>query len=306
MHRWTQAMRAGRFEDAWALSDEGLAARDPTTRDDPRLDYHQRWVWDGRDFDRRDVLVRCYHGLGDTIQFARYLPLLAQRAASVTLEAPPRLAPLLGRLDGIDAIIPFNVANPAPPAECDIEITELAHALRCSPGAAPSPYLAVPPAALPAGTIGLCYGAGEWDTARSIPPALLESLCRTRSCLTLVVEPTGLPVLNPGGCPFDLEATASLVASCALVITVDTMIAHLAGALGRPTWLLLKAEPDWRWTPGVTDTPWYPTMRLFHQREPGAWEPVLRAVQQALTEPLSTGAFLDGPHVLPARSGLVG
>jgi len=282
MQRWTLAMRSGCFEEAWTLSEQALALRDPAKRDDPALPYHLRWVWDGRPFEGRDVLVRCYHGLGDTFQFARYLPLLAERAASVALEVHPRLIPLFQDMRGLKRIIPFDPAHPAPPSECDIEICELAFALRMAPQAAPPPYLSALPAALPQGTIGLCYAAGEWDPARSIPPALLAPLCRDRTCLTLVAEPTTLPVLNPAGCPFDIAATASLVASCALVITVDTMVAHLAGALGRPTWLLLKDEPDWRWTPGARDTPWYPAMRLFHQPRPGAWEPVLREIERVL------------------------
>ena len=308
MQRWTEAIRGERYEEAWALSDQALRARDPVTRDDPALPYHQRWVWDGRPFEGRHVLVRCYHGLGDTIQFARDLPLLASHAASVSLEVQPSLIPLLKDMAGLEQLIPFDPARPTPPSECDIEITELAFALRSTPEAAPPPYLHAPRAALPEGTIGLCYSAGDWDRSRSINAGLLAPLCCGRPCLTLVAEPTTLPVINPAGCPFDMEATASLVASCALVITVDTMIAHLAGALGRPTWLLLKAEPDWRWTPGAARSPWYPTMRLFHQKQPGDWQPVLREVARALQSHHfnSAGAPADEPVVQPACSGLVG
>lgn len=302
MQRWTQAMRGERFADAWALSEATLKARDPATRDDPRLPYDQRWVWDGRPFAGRDVLVRCYHGLGDTLQFARFLPLLARDAASVSLEVQPRLLPLLANVPGVARLIAFDPAEPTPPSECDIEITELPFALRVPPAAAPPPYLHAPPAACPPGITGLCYGAGDWDADRSIPPELLTPLCRGRSCVTLVAEPTTLPVGNPAGCPFDLPATAALVASCALVITVDTMIAHLAGALGRPTWLLLKAEPDWRWTPGARGTPWYPDMRLFHQQRPGEWRPVLREVAEAL-ETFANPA--PGAVMLPPTSPLV-
>ncbi len=92
---WTAAMRRGDFTAAWRISDAVLATRDPATRDDPGLPYHLRWVWDGAPLDGRDVLVRCYHGLGDTIQFARYLAPLRARAARVTLEAPPELRALL-------------------------------------------------------------------------------------------------------------------------------------------------------------------------------------------------------------------
>ncbi|MDP1027728.1 glycosyltransferase family 9 protein [Sphingomonas sp. KR1UV-12] len=274
MTPWIDAMRAGRFEAAWALERATIAARDPATRDDPALPYHQRWVWDGRAVDGREVLVRCYHGLGDTIQFARYLPVLAERARFVTLEVQPHLATLLAGL-GVDRIVPFDPARPLPPAECDIEITELPCALGVSPADLAAPYIAHLPAALPPDTIGLCHRAGDWDPEREVSEALLQPLCARYDCLTLAAAPTRLPVLNPAGCPLDMAQTAALVAGVDLVVTVDTMIAHLAGAMGRPTWLLLKSEPDWRWSPCARDSAWYPTMRLYAQPRAGDWAAVL-------------------------------
>jgi hypothetical protein len=279
---WIDAMRAGCFEKAWAIADCLDARRDPATRDDPALPYHLRWVWDGTPFDGKHVLVRCYHGLGDTIQFARFLPRLAARAASVTVEAQERLCGLLAGTAGIDRLVPFDPAAALPRAECDIEITELAFALRERPSRAPPPYLRVAPAALPAGTIAICYASGAWDADRSVPASLFASICRSARCITLVAEPTDLPVLNPAGCPYDMAATASLAAAADLIITVDTMIAHLAGAMARPTWLLLKAEPDWRWPAGDRSSPWYPSMRLFAQPRPGDWPAAVRAVERAL------------------------
>ena len=263
-----------------------IAARDSATRDDPTLPYHLRWVWDGRPFDGCDVLVRCYHGLGDTLQYARYLPALAARARSVTVEAQARLVPLLAQIAGV-TVLPFDLAAPRSPAECDIEITELPLALRLAPEAVTAPYLRWSAADLPAGTIGLCAQAGEWDAERSIPLALLEPLCAAHSVVMLTPGATDLPCRNPAGCPFDMGETAALVAGVDLVVTVDTMIAHLAGALGRPTWLLLKAEPDWRWNPARRDTPWYPTMRLYPQSTHGDWSPVLAAVRADLDAPPS-------------------
>lgn len=279
---WVSAMRAGRYADAWTLAARTLAARDPAGRDDPAHPYHLRWVWDGRAVDGREVLVRCYHGLGDTIQFARFLPALAARAASVTLEVQPRLIPLIATITDRVTMAPFDPAHPLPHAAIDLEITELDFALRVTPDAAPPPYLAAPPAALPGGAIALCYGSGEWDRARSIPPALFAPLCRRAPCITLMPEPTALDVLNPQGCPLDMPATASLVSGAALVITVDTMVAHLAGALGKPTWLLLKAEPDWRWAPDQPGSAWYPSMRLYVQPRPGDWASVLSRVERDL------------------------
>lgn len=282
LQHWVAAMRAGEYERAWALAAEALVARDPATCNDPRQPYHKRWVWDGQPFDGKHVLVRCYRGLGDTLQFARYLPLVAERAASVSLEVQPRLIPLLEGTPGLSRVIPFDPASLAPPSECDLEITELDFALRIPPTAVPAPYLRARGAVLPAGTVALCYGAGEWDPERSIPPQLLAPLCRLAPCITLMPEPCDLPVLNPQGCPFEMGATAALVAASDLVITVDTMIAHLAGALGKPTWLLLKAEPDWRWSPQERTTPWYDSMRLFVQPSPGDWIDVAAQVARAL------------------------
>jgi len=277
---WIAAMRAGRFEDAWALTERDLRSRDPARRDDPDLPYHLRWVWDRRPFDGRRVLVRCYHGFGDTIQFARYLPALGRRASSLTVEVQPQLLPLLSQMPGIN-FVPFDPAHPLKSAECDIEIMELAFALRMRPDELPSPYLHVPAAERSRSAIGLCHQASDWDAERCIPSGLLASICRDHDCVALVPGKCGLAVRNPGGCSFDILETASLVGSAGLVITVDTMIAHLAGALGRPTWLLLKADPDWRWSLGRT-SPWYQSMRLYRQPRAGDWAWVVAEVERDL------------------------
>jgi hypothetical protein len=278
---WVRAIRAGDHVAAWAVSERQAALRPREERDNPALPYHLRWVWDLAPLEGRDVLVRCYHGLGDTIQFLRFLPELRRRAASVTLEVQPRLIPLLPN-DCADRVHPFDPAHPLKPAERDVEIMELSFALRTAPGACPPPYLMTPPADLPPGTIGLCCVSGDWDSQRSIPPDLFAPLVQGRECVTLDAQPTTLPVRNPQGCPFDMAQTAALVAGCALVITVDTMIAHLAGALGRPVWLLLKHEPDWRWAPRSGRSEWYPSARLYAQPRPGDWASVIDTVAHEL------------------------
>lgn len=282
LQEWARAMREGDYERAWDLHRDALASRPDQGCDDPALPYHLRWVWDTRDVGGRHVLVRCYHGLGDTIQFLRFLPPLRQRAASVTLEIQPRLIPLLGGDPPADRVVPFDPARPRTPAECNLEIMELSFALQCRPAAFPPPYLTVAPAPLAPGTIGICTRAGDWDQARSIPPELLLPLCEGRECITLDPQPAQLPVSNPEGCPFDIAKTAALIAGTALVITVDTMVAHLAGALNRPTWLLLKHEPDWRWSPRSERSEWYPTMRLYAQPQAGDWASVVKAVHRDL------------------------
>jgi hypothetical protein len=240
-----------------------------------------RWVWDGRPFEGRHVLVRCYHGLGDTIQFARYLSALARRAASLTVEVQPCLLPLLAPIGETIRFVPFDPAHPLPQSECDIEIMELGFALRLPPDQVPPPYLRAPAVEIAGNRIGICYRTSNWDEQRCLPAEQLASICRTRECVSLVPQACELPVANPAGCTMDMMETAALVASTALVISVDAMIAHLAGALGRPTWLLLKADPDWRWSLGRT-TPWYPSMRLYRQPRAGDWTSVIAEVEADL------------------------
>jgi hypothetical protein len=288
MSHWIASMRAGEYAAAWTLAEQERVERDPARRDDPSVPYHLRWVWDGSDYRGKHCLVRCYHGLGDTIQFARFLPVLRARAASVTVEVQSRLMNMLtgsASRNGHSAIrfLPFDEAHPLPPSECDLEITELGFALRATPDDSAMPYLAVSRGVLPQGTVGLCYGAGDWDASRSIPPELFAPHCAEARCITLMPEPTKLPVMNPAGCPFDIDVTAALVGATDLVVTVDTMVAHLAGAMGKPVWLLLKAEPDWRWPSEGHDTPWYPSMRIYSQPTAGDWPSVLERVRRDLT-----------------------
>jgi hypothetical protein len=282
---WMNAMRRADYAAAWDISDSVLAARDPGTRDDPALPYHRRWVWDGTPFAGQHVLVRCYHGLGDTLQFARYLPALRRLAASLTVEVQPELLSLLRTLPGPDRWVAFDPAAPLPPTKCDVEIMELCHALRLPPDAVVPPYLWVSPATCPQRTIGLCWQAGGWDADRSLPAEMLAAF-GTGPVLSLQRGPMALPagVLNPEGCPDDIARTAALIAGTEMVITVDTMVAHLAGALGHPAWLLLKHDADWRWMAGRTDSPWYPSMRIYRQRRQGDWAWVVAQVAAGLSQ----------------------
>lgn len=290
-------MRRGDFAAAWAINDAVLASRDPATRDEPGLPYHQRWVWDGRPFAGRHVLVRCYHGLGDTLQFARYLPALQRVATSLTVEVQPELLPLLRSLPGPDRWVAFDPAAPLPPMECDLEIMELAHALRLPPAAITPPYVFVAPAFCPPRTIGLCWQAGGWDADRSLPFEMLAAVGGS-SVVSLQLGASPKGVLNPEGCSNDIVGTAALIAGTELVITVDTMVAHLAGALGHPTWLLLKHDADWRWMDGRTDSPWYPSMRIYRQRGEGDWAGVVAEVAADLSKRRQVDRADHGPMVV--------
>jgi hypothetical protein len=313
---WAAAMRRGDHAAAWRINDAVLVTS-PGRFDDPTLPYHLRRVWDGRSFDGRHVLVRCYHGLGDTLQFVRYLRPLRDRAASVTLEVQPALVPLLKRTLGVDRLIAFRPEAPAPPAECDIESMELAHALRLPPEAIVPPYLSVDPELVgdtrrelmarrgivgprPGASrgkdalVGVCAEAGNWDVERNVSLRELARALPDRTRPVRLQIPDGECLRWAEAPPTDVMQTAARISAADAVVTVDTMVAHLAGALGRPTWLLLKAESDWRWMEGRADSPWYPTMRLYRQRRPGDWSVPLLAVARDF------GARTEGGRVAEA------
>ncbi len=299
---WLAAMRAGDFTRAWQVNDAVLASRDSATRDDPRVPFHERWVWDGRPVDGARVLVRCYHGLGDTLQFWRYLRPLRARSRHVTVEVQPALIELLQDAPGPDALIPFDPARPSPSAECDIEIMELPHVLRLPPPAMRLPMRRLkaeaPHLEAPGPLVGVCWAAGGWDPARDIPLPLLAPLGRHASLVTLQRGQPSHGLLDPIDGSMDVVRTAALIASLDLVVTVDTMIAHLAGLLGCPVWVMLQRDADWRWMAGRTDSPWYPTARLFRQARQGDWSSVAAEVDATLgrlVSGASSGSFAGNP-----------
>jgi hypothetical protein len=304
--RWMDHMRRGEFEAAWAVSDAVLRARAGV----PcwHLPRHLQYVWDGRPLAGGRVLVRCYHGLGDTIQFIRYMPRLKALAAAVTVWAQPPLLPLLGTMDGIDRLLPLHDGTPDAAYDVDVELMELPHVFRTTLATVPAevPYLRVEPVPLPCGgrlAVGLAWRAGEWDARRSIPLALLAPLGKVPGIAWYILQRgpgliewrDGFGILPRAS---NLFEEARLIRALDLVISVDTMPAHLAGALGVPVWTLLPAKADWRWMDGRDDSPWYPTMRLFRQAEDGVWGPVIMRVAAALKR-LTTG----GRSVLVPKFG---
>jgi hypothetical protein len=290
--RWIEAMRRGDYVGAWAISDAVLAARDPGSKNDPEQPYHRRWVWNGTDPAGRDVLVRCYHGLGDTLQFARFLPLLATIARHVTVEAPPALIALLEASDLGVQYVPFEPAQPQPPSPCDIEIMELSHVLRVGPDSVPPPYLRNPRRDKTlvhdeAPIAGLCWRVGAWDHERSLPlcvvlPYLPPDWRIARLQPDLRADEDGLcPFTNDDTSLATILDTAALIGSTKLIVTVDTMVAHLAGALEHPAIVLLKYDADWRWESG-SRCGWYPRTRLFRQPRSGDWDGALSQLSSAL------------------------
>jgi len=285
-------MRRGEFDAAWEIGDAVLRARGGEPRDD--LPRHLQPVWNGAPVDSQRVLVRCYHGLGDTVQFIRFAPLLRRRAAEVTVWAQPALIPLLRTARGIDRLLPLHDAAPGVEYDVDVEVMELAHLLRATPATLPAevPYLHADPAPLPRDgrlAVGVVWKAGDWDDRRSVPLPLLAPLAALPGVTLHILQrgdalaerPAGLGVVSGSD---DVAETARVMRALDLVISVDSMPAHLAGALGVPVWTLLHVDADWRWMERREDTPWYPTMRLLRQEHPGAWEPVIARVVHGVRE----------------------
>ncbi|HEU0015646.1 MAG TPA: hypothetical protein VFQ45_18360 [Longimicrobium sp.] len=287
---WMRHARRGEWEEAWTISDTLLRSRGGAScRHWPR---HEQWVWDGTPLGGRRVLVRCYHGLGDTLQFIRYAPLVQRTAAEAVYRVQPKLIPLLRTVRGIGRLLPLHDGAPEVEHDVDVELMELAHVFRTTLATIPRdvPYLHVDPAPLPrTGRLaaGIVWRSGEWDERRSIPFPLLAPLREIGGVDWFVFQ--GGPGLeewdgsfgtHPGAA--DLLHEARLLRSLDVIVTVDTMTAHLAGALAVPVWTLLQAEADWRWMEGRGDSPWYPTMRLFRQEQAGDWEPVVARVAAEL------------------------
>jgi hypothetical protein len=290
--RWLEHMRRGEFKAAWALSDAVLRARAGVLC--WHLPRHQQYVWDGTPLDGKRVLVRCYHGLGDTIQFIRYAPLLKAIGATLLVWAQPALLPLLRTRRDIDWLLPLHDGTPEVAYDVEVEIMELPHAFRTTLATIPAevPYLYVDPLPLPrAGrlAVGLVWRAGGWDARRSIPFARLAPLLDVPGLAWYILQrgpglderPAGFGILPDVR---DLLAEARLIRGLDLVIAVDTMVAHLAGALGAPVWTLLPAQCDWRWLADRDDSPWYPSMRLFRQPRAGDWRTVIARVAAALEQ----------------------
>lgn len=292
---WMSAMRRGDFARAWAISDHILARRIARGDFDYTLPRHRQTIWDGRPLAGKHVLVRCYHGLGDTVMFIRFAKQLRALARQVSVWAQPQLVSLIARAQGVDRVLPLHDGIPDLTYDVDIEVMELAHALRVMPEAlaATVPYLHPARRAVSLHSdgrlrVGLIWAAGDWDPRRSLsidafgpltrlPHIALFSLQRG----TAPLRRTGFPIRDVSS--DDVETLAANLAALDLLISVDTFGAHLAGAMGVPVWMLLRRKCDWRWGDTGTRTPWYPSMRLFRQPREGDWRAVVRDVATALS-----------------------
>jgi hypothetical protein len=309
--QWTDAMRQDDFARAWRISDDSLRmylACPPAKHTGQR---HLQRIWRGERLAGKRVLVRCYHGLGDTIQFIRFAPALRRIACEVIVWVQPPLMSLVAAVDGVDRVLPLHDGTPEVEYDVDIEIMELAHALRvsadligdCVPYVRVSPSDVAPPPMHDSSTaprIGLVWEVGDWDKRRSVPAEAFRALgLETGAQIFSLQQGSGrgaaaqIPARDIAVA--DIADLARLILQLDLVITVDTMVAHLCGAIGAPVWTMLHADCDWRWPRDGSRSTWYPTMRLFHQDVPGCWQPVIAQMIAALREKTDFGTRLTAP-----------
>ena len=281
----------------------------------PRMNMPQ-WLGE-QEISGRTILLHAEQGHGDTLQFCRYVPLVAAAGATVVLAVQPLLGSLLETLPGVSRVAAPGDRELRADFRCSLLSLPLALAGRIRTIPARVPYLTSPQAKLEvwrdrlgprrAPRVGIAWSGNprhKNDRNRSMPLSQLAPIARLGLPLYCLQREMPLNDLHDfaafanveyfGEVLSDFTDTAALIAELDLVITVDTAVAHLAGAMGKPAWVLLPYAPDWRWMHDREDSPWYPTMRLLRQPRPGDWTAVLDRVRcdlVALLEHSRGGAF---------------
>ncbi len=286
-------LTAGRLPEGFALYDSRFAKFRPATIPGK--------AWTNETVRGRTILVTAEQGFGDTLQFVRYVPRLAAAGARVRLRVQPALLRLLANFPCTDSVTADDAALPV--FDMHVPIMSLPHRLRCDdPMPVHVPYIAADPsltaawrarlANLPGLRVGLAWAGNSGfvaDQFRSIAPASLAVFadCPGVSFVSLQKDAGALPplaILDDTARLTDFADTAALMAALDLIISVDTSVAHLAGALGREVWLLNRFDTCWRWLTGREDSIWYPTMRIFRQATPGNWTVPLAQAAARLRE----------------------
>jgi tetratricopeptide (TPR) repeat protein len=265
--------------------------------------------WDGGELKGRRILLHSEQGIGDTIHFIRYLPMVAQRVGRILLACQSSLLGLLRDFPNVEQLIGED--EPVPPFDEHCPLLSLPAIFKTELNNIPKPipYLHADPQIAARWKRRLAeYGSLEkvglvWagkpehgnDRRRSMnlaelaPLAQLSgiqfvSLQKGRGAKEAAHPPGGLQLFDAAEDLTDFAQTAGLIENLDLILTVDTAVAHLAGAMGKAVWVMLPFVPDWRWLLGRTDSPWYPTMRLFRQDRSGDWAAVVQSVLQSLRE----------------------
>jgi tetratricopeptide (TPR) repeat protein len=262
--------------------------------------------WKGEPIAGQRLLLLSEQGMGDMIQCLRYIERVAETGAEILVELPQRLLRLAAELPGVAQCV--ETSDPLPEFDCYLPMFQLPEIFETTVETIPNqvPYLRIPEAARRKAEqidwisnglrVGMCWTGspkhGE-NALRSIRLSALEPLLELPGVhfYSLQMGP-GAEQLEPYRdqivdlAPYsdDMADTAAQMEHLDLVVTIDTSVAHLAGALGRPVWVLLNALPDWRWMLDRSDSPWYPTARLFRQRQQGDWDAVIEDLQHALEQ----------------------
>ncbi|NOX37510.1 MAG: tetratricopeptide repeat protein [Calditrichaeota bacterium] len=302
--RWNRALLLlllGRYKEGWQ-------------------DYELRWkrgklkprpfdqpTWDGRPLPDGRLLIYCEQGLGDCLQFIRYLPMVKERVGQVILECPRSLKRLLAGLPEIDTLV--VAGDPLPPFDEQIALLSLPRVFQTTVDTIPNhvPYLSIPAEALenmrkhmsPGNDrlkVGIVWRGNPrhlrdserscsleyFQTLLDIPEIQWFSLQKGQAEEELTRHFPDGEIINLSPHLNDFADTAAAIALLDLVISVDTSVAHLAGALAKPVWILLPFSPDWRWLLHRKDSPWYPTARLFRQPARRDWTSVFQEVKAEL------------------------
>jgi tetratricopeptide (TPR) repeat protein len=289
------------------------------------MEYEWRWkcgistprtfsqpLWDGRDLHGKNILLHAEQGAGDTIQFIRYASLVKQRGGRVIVECRHELLRLFSSCADIDTLVAEGESLPG--FEFHAPIPSLPGIFKTDMDSIPAtvPYLRYPgPAnaelnmrldsAKDKFRIGIAWSGNvqfpfnyyrscrlsDFGPIAELPGVSLFSLQKGIPAGELIHAKCNLPICDLGVILHDFADTAAAIEQLDLIITVDTSVAHLAGALGKPVWLLISAAPDWRWLTERMDSPWYPTMRLFRQPTLGDWQSVFIRVSELLKPVLS-------------------
>lgn len=301
-------LKSGQFAEGWEHYESRFSATDGI----PLPPYHQP-LWDGRPLNGATILLHTEQGLGDSLQFVRYAALVAERGGRVVLTSPPELSRLLATVPGVAEV--RNIGETLPDFACHCPLMSLPRLFGTDLASIPAvmPYVTAAPAAvtfwrhrlaaLPGLKVGLVWAgrprrtllsAYDIDRRRSIPLTRLVPLAAIPGVQLISLQkgdaadqihqlPDGLTVTDWTASLFDFADTAALIEALDLIISVDTAVAHLAGALNKPVWVLSRFDGCWRWLTDRDDSPWYPSLRLFHQPQSGDWIPVVAAVTDALT-----------------------
>ncbi len=293
-----QRLRAGNYSpETWRFFDYRLILGKA------HADLATLGIWRGEDISQKTLLVHAEEGLGDTIQFSRFIPLVAHHAARVIVAVPSPLVRWLDGLPGIDQIVATGL--PLPPFDVLCPLLSLPAILGAGLQTIPTPHPHLRRPNAPPGDplrVGLVWqGASRLqdDRHRSINPAELAALAGIQHVQFFSLQmhepkppclPNALAATDLMAGTLDILDTAQRLRDVDLVIAVDTAVAHLAATLGKPVWLLSRQHGCWRWLTDRRDSPWYPGLTIYRQETAGDWQPVLQQIRADLIAYQRAGA----------------